>query len=1353
MYHTSSNIFSFVFLFLSAVHLSSSQQGQEFFFGNAAQRGQFLQQQPSSAQPQQFSNFFQPINSGPFSPFRSSDISSSSQPQFQQSFQQSFPLQPTAFQLPSQQISVPSSQTFNSFVPSARASPQAQAFQPGKAQNDFQSTFRQQKQQPFSNSPSVSRGEPRFPFTGFSSVESSRPNFQANIPASTFRPQAFSAVFQDDESKEFNGFAPKQVEKENIDDFVPQSRWRSTKTNTDVDNNRLQRKPTPVQKVQAPSRTPDFSPEDETDSNENDSNSLGNQNIDYYEPATFFKQPQNTKPAAAFQRTRPLLDSKPQNFSPKTRFEVSTYRPQFPFPSRSTEPPRFVSRTPNKPQFVAKEAQEEVDEELEGDEDLEDGEESEEEYIDEPPSRPAQQPRTTEAVRPDARVHPTTFSPPFSSKARYINNQSNRQSQSNAQPEVTTFRQKPAKNFASNTIDNNRSNGSIFPITLKNKFRTGPVKSNSTFDVMMMNKHQPLVTDDNFKAFIDSASIDVTEVPHIAAGEPNVSDEESGGLQVAVQPSSTTKKIPVKSTTVSPEKFSMVTDTSMASKGTTPTNTPIQKTPTSVLPPNKEDSPTSTESWVIVASVQTSRSVSGARFIPSSAIKQEEQPKPLIPKGKEEDEERAGHNRNSSSTESIIDKLDRVQSELSSGILTGGFKMTESDKHDKFDLDLPETKSEVKNSTTTETITTTTHTDPEEPSSTVGSKFVPSSKRFTTTSKPTSKPSGKTSLKDSIQFNEELVGLLPPGFKPRTFTKKSSTTTSTTAASTTSEITTSKPSGTTRSLIPKLKSKVKFEDVNSFLPPGYTPPADDVTASSTTKPALDSILSKVKFDDVSALLPPGYKPAPSNSEKTSKSTPKIKFEEPAISSLLPKGFKPSSAEGEKDITSVITKAKPVDISAFLPPGFNPNEKPVEESIQKNKVNSLNEDPSDSTNSTNEAITTSSASPKVVFPSRPGGGVRKNATSSAKSPSKGGTFTLKPTIQKGWPTRATTEFTGWPSPPTSTISIEELLAAAKAAATSTETSAAADGVSTSTTTTTTTTTPAPTTPGYCVTNCELAATIKLVGGAKWVPELLDHNTKEWQTLANEVEEQLDAVYRDSSALHKWYKKIRIDAFSPGSVLVDYFVELSELGRTVSTADMKRLFHESLLQNTVNSEALTSNHPSSAEYSKLKLGSFDVDPKFTDFVVLQKTQLPSIEMGEKADGFPQWAIAVIVIGLASLLFVLIFGITVLVSRHKNAKKHPSVLTEDMLHELNKNHMGGGGHDNYGADDLYNMEDVWNDKPIKKRNSTAYQENSMPNLYDSWRSDWNGYYYNAYYGGAGTNHSSGYASRRRSDYDTNF
>lgn len=107
-------------------------------------------------------------------------------------------------------------------------------------------------------------------------------------------------------------------------------------------------------------------------------------------------------------------------------------------------------------------------------------------------------------------------------------------------------------------------------------------------------------------------------------------------------------------------------------------------------------------------------------------------------------------------------------------------------------------------------------------------------------------------------------------------------------------------------------------------------------------------------------------------------------------------------------------------------------------------------------------------------------------------------------------RATTEFTGWPTPPTTPISIEKLLEAARAAAASSSTTSPEEeetSPSSTTTTTTTTTTQRPTTPGICEKECDIAGTIKLIGGAKWVPELLDRNTKEWQILANEVQTQV------------------------------------------------------------------------------------------------------------------------------------------------------------------------------------------------------------------------------------------------------
>lgn len=115
-----------------------------------------------------------------------------------------------------------------------------------------------------------------------------------------------------------------------------------------------------------------------------------------------------------------------------------------------------------------------------------------------------------------------------------------------------------------------------------------------------------------------------------------------------------------------------------------------------------------------------------------------------------------------------------------------------------------------------------------------------------------------------------------------------------------------------------------------------------------------------------------------------------------------------------------------------------------------------------------------------------------------------------------------------------------------------------------------------------------------------------------------------------------------------------------------------------------------------------------------LVIPKQILPPVDSEEEDLLLPQWAIAGIVIGMASLLFVILFGVTVvtyriciqrtrfdglhpilfqLINRQKAAKKKaPTPLTADMLNELNKNHMGGI--DNFGSEDLYNLDDAWDD-----------------------------------------------------------
>ena len=48
--------------------------------------------------------------------------------------------------------------------------------------------------------------------------------------------------------------------------------------------------------------------------------------------------------------------------------------------------------------------------------------------------------------------------------------------------------------------------------------------------------------------------------------------------------------------------------------------------------------------------------------------------------------------------------------------------------------------------------------------------------------------------------------------------------------------------------------------------------------------------------------------------------------------------------------------------------------------------------------------------------------------------------------------------------------------------------------------------------------------------------------------------------------------------------------------------------------------------------------------TFFIVLIRQEMPTVGYADEDVFLPQWAIAGIVIGLASLLFVIIFGVTV-------------------------------------------------------------------------------------------------------------
>ncbi|XP_022231800.2 flocculation protein FLO11 isoform X2 [Drosophila obscura] len=829
--------------------------------------------------------------------------------------------------------------------------------------------------------------------------------------------------------------------------------------------------------------------------------------------------------------------------------------------------------------------------------------------------------------------------------------------------------------------------------------------------------------------------------------------------------------------------------------------------------PESGDTANATENYVVVASIQPSRSINGARFLPFPAIEQEEtkqtlselerkvhskqqqqQPPQKQPESSEEPSTSTSSTSTqapplAASTESIIDKLDRVQSELSSGLLSGKYPIIS-----QMDSSTPATSTTLGSA-----------------SGSGNGRFAPHIRKFQpkTTPAPSTTSSGSSRVKVQ-HFDEsemdELAGLLPVGFKAKSSYKnrKITTTTSTTEAP---AVESPRKPGRNSTISRSFKNgQVTVQDVAlaGLLPKGYKPPRTTPKTTTTTtisspdegssSSSLESLFSGVKFDDsLAALLPKDYKvsstPRPAfttvddiskflppgfklNSSTTTiaSTTPRshpvaVPFDD--LSKFLPPSYKAPAKEKAEPVPKLPEGVKPIkiaDLSALLPPGFKLNETAKSDTssdedllasllppgFKSPKVHPASTSTSTSTttnrpkpvaSSTTEAPAGEGSGLKVVFPKgfhkrvgshrlttpHPG----NDGQADAVTPSSDGTPPV--VIKKGPPTRATTEFTGWPTPPTTPLSIEKLnaqtinfedLLTPSASSSTTSTS-------TSTTSTTTTTTPRPTKPGHCTADCDLAATIKIIDGVAWKPELLDHNTLEWKNLAHELEAQLNEVYSSADQLNKWYKKVRIDSFSKGSVLVDYYVELANITEDVDTQEIRQLFHDALTKpmapplpdkDAQENETDSVSGPQEEQLvtASYQMGKYIIDPVATDFSVIAKNVNTNVEYAEEDLLIPQWAIVVIVIGVGSLVFVIIFGVTVLLNRQKRSKKTPIPLTNDMLNELKVNHMGGS--DNYGVDDFYNIDDPWNDtkQPIKpKRFTNSMHGSNSSNIYDSWRS----------------------------------
>lgn len=547
--------------------------------------------------------------------------------------------------------------------------------------------------------------------------------------------------------------------------------------------------------------------------------------------------------------------------------------------------------------------------------------------------------------------------------------------------------------------------------------------NSATFDVVNMKINSTTVNDDNFQHFIDTTKIDQLDETHNDTTETNTeinyqkdlsSEEFESGENPSILGQEVVSVVTTKSVVNGTISIPDVTHAPSTTRISVTTNNPIAEQDEKSTP-----LPNTTENWVVVASVQTSRSVSGARFLPFPTVEQDEK-KQLLSENEEDDEsvtkapesfadEDLTHQTGSSSTENINDKLDSIQSELSSGVFSG--------KGDKNIEHITETTTEG-TTTTTAALNIFTLKSTQAPAVTEKSSPNPLPvliKKFThrvATTSTTAAPRKKPSL---VTIMDDLNGFLPPGYKfrPSFKDKRTSTTTTTTTTSTTTKPPVPTPeedeigNGTQgrSSGITSKNKVVLLNDKSSLVPKDYKP-----TAKPNEK---ENIFKNIKQNDLANLLPPGYKP-PSNTEaskeiKAEDILNKVKTAD--ISQFLPKDYKTTTIKPKIDNNAFINAA-PVNITALLPPGFKLNETESKiDAIPEIKIADISSllPPGFKLNASevNDSSSSSTKAPtngfKVVFPSRPGAKpVRKTTT--PKSSTGNGPDPVTPKIQKGWPIR-------------------------------------------------------------------------------------------------------------------------------------------------------------------------------------------------------------------------------------------------------------------------------------------------------------------------------------------------------------
>lgn len=363
--------------------------------------------------------------------------------------------------------------------------------------------------------------------------------------------------------------------------------------------------------------------------------------------------------------------------------------------------------------------------------------------------------------------------------------------------------------------------------------------------------------------------------------------------------------------------------------------TSVDPVETSSANPAKENGVESTESYVVVASVQTSRSISGARFLTFPQVEQEERKQSLSELEKE------GKTDNRSLADNDEQKSDD---------LLGGLVAADDDNGERVDgvteisMEVGEAHSDASISTKTDVVRTKVHKlssvseklahlhELNEPKPELTTKSVPVMiRKFVarTTVQPTRKPSNAPrtvpatqttstepipSIKPIEDFDDELASLLPPGFRARDAPTRNTTPK---MQPTEAHRSPPKPAHDNPN---KNKSfgGLRFEEIalDSLLPKGYRPVEDKPTLEV---PDLTQILSKIRFEDnIAALLPKDYKMPMQETAATTKPPQRLSTVTEDVAKLLPPGYR---LPKETTTKRSMLKTTMDDVSKFLPPGY------------------------------------------------------------------------------------------------------------------------------------------------------------------------------------------------------------------------------------------------------------------------------------------------------------------------------------------------------------------------------------------------------------------------------------------------